>query len=252
MSENKKIEKSDLRKKFAAVKKPLVIVGQSLYDAGCFKELAWLVENLTNLIKPNWNGYCFLPLHASRIGALSIGWSSKTRNKPGKVTWLLGADEIRPDELAPDAFVIYQGHHGDRGAQLADIVLPSSAYTEKEATWMNCEGRMQRSRTAVPPPGEARHDWAIIRALAEVLGANISYEDLNSLQQELDQFGHLDQIPQVSSDSNLLETLRYLSDQILPVHPNTPLKSPISDYYLSDCISRASPTMASCSQQFVR
>jgi len=164
---------------------------------------------------------------------------------------LLGADDVRPEDISSDAFVIYQGHHGDIGAQIADLVLPGCAYSEKDASWMNMEGRIQRGRAAVPGPGEARPDWQIVRALAEVTGIDLGYDDLGSVQGQLRRLlGPCDSLPQDSSHLKILNVLESLSE--VPCDPKAVLKSSIKDYYLTDCISRASPTMSLCSQQFTK
>lgn len=114
-----------------------------------------------------------------------------------EVVWLHHADEIAGDRLGK-AFVIYQGHHGDRGAHRADVILPGAAYTEKNATWVNTEGRVQRGRLAVFPPGEAREDWTIIRALSEVLGKTLPYNTLAQLRDRMiaanEVFGRVDEV----------------------------------------------------------
>jgi NADH dehydrogenase (ubiquinone) Fe-S protein 1 len=152
---------------------------------------------------------------------------------------LLGADEISPADLNPEAFVIYIGHHGDRGAQLADLVLPGCAYTEKNARWMNMEGKIQSSRTAVPPPGNSRPDWQIIRALAEVAGIELGVEGQAQIDLSIKE----------KPSTSILNDLKDLAKKNY-ADARQIMRSPIRDYYLTDCISRASPTMASCSQQF--
>lgn len=227
--------------KLKNAKHPVIIVGQNVYDIGAFGDMHGIVKDLPNLVQPDWNGYSYLPLHASRTGALGLGWTAKAKRVPGKArtTILLGADEINPSDLHPESFVIYLGHHGDRGAQLADLVLPGSSYTEKDASWMNMEGKVQRSRTAVPPPGDARPDWQIIRALAEVAGIDLGVESQSQI----------DLTVKSKSASSILTDLKELSKKN-HADPKQVMRSPIQDYYLTDCISRASPTMAACSQQF--
>ena len=102
---------------------------------------------------------------ASRSAAYDIGFVApkKAASLTPKFIYLLNADEVDPASIPRSAFVVYQGHHGDVGAQLADVVLPAAAYTEKSTTWINTEGRAQLGRTAVPSPGAAREDWKIIR-----------------------------------------------------------------------------------------
>lgn len=128
---------------------------------------------------------------ASTVGALDVGATSTVdeviASKP-KVLFLLGADDngITRDKLPADTIIIYQGHHGDVGATIADIVLPGSAYTEKQATYLNAEGRAQQTLTAVTAPGLAREDWKIIRAISEVVGHPLSYDTLDDLRSHLE------------------------------------------------------------------
>lgn len=126
--------------------------------------------------------------NASQVAALDIGYkagvASIKQSKP-KLLYLLGADDgvvSREDLNASDSFIIYQGHHGDRGAEIADLVLPATAYTEKNATYVNTEGRSQRTELAATPPGQAKEDWQIFRALSEIMGQPLPYDDLTALR----------------------------------------------------------------------
>lgn len=241
------IKKSPFWSRFISAKRPVLIVGQSLYDVGAYAELHDIVKDVPALIQPGvWNGYGHLALQASRTGARALGWgTSGPRGSPAKFIYLLGADELEAGDLPDDAFVLYQGHHGDRGAQLADLVLPSAAYTEKEGSWMNMEGRVQRSRVAVPPPGDARPDWQIIRALAEVAGINLPYDSLQQVQEALSK-----RLESFNDEKSVSESLRSTASGASVGSSETVTQSPLQDYYLTDCISRASPTMAACSRQF--
>jgi NADH-quinone oxidoreductase subunit G len=153
---------------------------------------------------------------------------------------LLGADEIDTTALGA-AFVVYQGHHGDRGAERADVILPGAAYTEKNATYVNTEGRPQRARLAVFPPGEAKEDWRILRALSEAIGHKLPLDSLEQVRARLveiaPQLAAIDQIePAGWADFGRSGDL-----------DGAPFASPISDFYRTDAISRASPVMAECS-----
>lgn len=125
----------------------------------------------------HWNGFNILHHEASRCGALDVGVSTTTKKgfKP-KVVFILGADDIRTSDIPEDAFVIYLGTHGDEGAYFADLILPGVTYTEKTATYVNTEGRVQLSRLAVSPPGLARNDWEVLRALSEECGVPLDYD----------------------------------------------------------------------------
>ena len=156
--------------KFKAAKKPLIIVGSAVNEhsdgAAIFTALSGYVEqNKAKFLTPEWNGFSVLQRVASRPAAYEIGFvpSKKAATTKPKFIYLLNADEVDPKSIPQDAFVVYQGHHGDLGAQLADVCLPGAAYTEKSTVWVNTEGRSQLGRAAVPPPGASREDWKIIR-----------------------------------------------------------------------------------------
>lgn len=166
--------------------------------------------------------------------------------------YLLGADEISESIVPSDCFVVYQGHHGDKGAAFADVILPGAAYTEKTGTFVNTEGRTQATRTAVPPPNGAREDWKIIRALSEVLGKTLPYDDINQLRVRMRQIS-----PTLVSSSSLnpvSEPIANLGLDLLSNYPDNASKEgsaydlAIKDFYLTNSISRSSSTMAKCSQ----
>ena len=161
------------------------------------------------------------------------------------MVYLLGADEIEMKRLGK-AFVIYQGHHGDAGATRADVVLPGAAYTEKDATYVNTEGRVQLGRRAVFPPGDAREDWTILRALSEVLGKKLPYDSLGALRRRLAAanpvFTHIDDAPRSAWG-------KFGEEGPLAA---APFVYPISDFHRTDAVSRASPTMAECADALKR
>jgi NADH-quinone oxidoreductase subunit G len=143
------------------------------------------------------------------------------------------------------AFVIYQGHHGDAGAHRADVILPGAAYTEKNATYVNTEGRVQLGRLASFPPGEAREDWKILRALSDRLGKPLPYDTLGQVRRRLVEanpvFGTLDQ--RVPAPWGAFGQAGEMGAE--------PFVSPVANFYMTDPISRASPTMAECTEVFV-
>jgi NADH-quinone oxidoreductase subunit G len=159
------------------------------------------------------------------------------------VLWLLGADAAEVGSIPASSFVIYQGHHGDRGAARADVILPGAAYTEKDGTYVNTEGRVQLGFLAVKPPGEAREDWRIIRAASAALGHTLPYDSLIALR------GHLaSNYPIFASPGALrrfagTDATAPAGDAVVSVEPFAPL---LPNYYQTDPISRASPTMAAC------
>jgi NADH-quinone oxidoreductase subunit G len=234
--------------------RPLVLVGAGALarpDSAAVAALAAKIAVDVGAVKADWNGFSVLHTAASRVGALDIGFVPG----PGGVTvskmaeadaldavFLLGADEV---EIAPGAFVIYIGTHGDRGAHRADVILPGAAYPEKSAIYVNTEGRVQMAARASFPPGDAREDWAILRALSEVLGRKLPYDSLAQLRQALFQaYPHLARIDQIAAgqpaDIEKLAALGGKPDKAYFI-------SPIEDFYLTNPIARASAIMAECS-----
>merc|ERR1719387_2209589 len=147
----------------------MVVLGMSglrRQDAGAVKAAAAkLASNIPNLLTDSWNGFNVLHTAASRVGALELGFVPSGKASTPEFVYLMGADEC-VDDIPADAFVVYQGHHGDAGAHRADVILPGAAYTEKHGTYVNTEGRVQRAKRAKAPIGDARDDWAILRALS--------------------------------------------------------------------------------------
>ena len=204
----------------------------------------------TGALAEGWNGFSVLHTAASRVGGLDIGFvpgpgginAAAMAGGGVDVLFLLGADEIAVD---PGAFVVYIGTHGDRGAHRADVILPGAAYTEKSGIYVNTEGRVQMAGRAAFPPGEAREDWAILRALSESVGAKLPYDSLARLRATLfAAFPHLQQrdavLPGNPDDIRKLAVADGAMD-------NAPFRSPIADFYLTNPIARASAVMAECS-----
>lgn len=168
-----------------------------------------------------------------------------------KFIYLLNADSFPPTSIPSSAFVVYQGHHGDTGASFADVVLPGSAYTEKSVTYVNTEGRTQLSRAAVGAPGSAREDWKIIRALSEVLGASLPYEEVSTLRDRMWEI-----CPSLVKYDNL-EGSSFGSVAIKALTKSGgaagreggkegAFKKVIEDFYRTDVVSRNSITMGKC------
>jgi NADH-quinone oxidoreductase subunit G len=157
------------------------------------------------------------------------------------VLFLLGVDEV---DIAPGAFVIYIGTHGDRGAMRADVVLPGAAYPEKSAIYVNTEGRVQMATRASFPPGDAREDWAILRALSEVVGKKLPYDSLAALRQDLFKaYPHMQRIGQIApGDAADLQKLAAAGGTA----DKAPLRSSVDDFYFTNPIARASAIMAEC------
>lgn len=245
----------DFGKVLAAAKKPMIIVGQGALarpDGGAILAAAWRLAAQVGALSQDWHGFNVLHTAAGRVGALDLGFVPGPNGKSTDdmlgggvdLLWLLGADGFDPARLPAGTFVVYQGHHGDAGAQRADVILPGAAYTEKSGTYVNTEGRPQRGFMAVYPPGEAREDWTILRALSAVVGKTLPYDTIEALRHRMEQvnpaFGRLGFLPRFGC-----------SDHTGPVGDPTvlsdvPLASSITNYYLTDPISRSSPTMAAC------
>jgi NADH dehydrogenase (ubiquinone) Fe-S protein 1 len=235
-------------KKLQSAKKPMIIVGSGVTDhpdaKAIYETIGTFVEkNASNFHAEDWNGYNVLQRAASRAGAYEIGFttpSPEVANTKPKFIWLLGADEISPSDIPKGAFVVYQGHHGDRGAQLADVILPGAAYTEKSGTYVNTEGRVQMGRAATSLPGAARTDWKIIRAVSEFLKAPLPYDDVAALRDRMVEIS-----PTLAS-YDIVEpvALRQLSKvQLVDQNKGSkvsgePLKKVIENFYFTDVISR--------------
>jgi len=237
-------------------KRPMVIIGQGALarpDGSAVLAAAWTLARDVGALLPDWHGFNMLHTAAARVGALDIRFLPRNGGmdrdgilagcEDGEIglVWLLGADEIPVDRLG-SAFVVYQGHHGDAGARRADVILPGAAYVEKEGTWVNTEGRVQRGFRAVFPPGEAREDWAIIRAASAALGHTLGYDDLAGVQARVAELGagRLD----APLGGGCADPAGPAGD---PRALGTePFVSPVSDFWRTDPIARASPTMAAC------
>lgn len=246
-------------KKLASAKNPLIIVGSGVAQSedadAIFSTVAEFASKNKNFNSESWNGVNLLHREAARVAALDLGFQNlSAESAKAKFVYLLGADEISGADVPKDAFVVYQGHHGDVGASFADVILPGAAYTEKSATYVNTEGRAQTTRAATNAPGAAREDWKIIRALSEYLGATLPYDDLYAVRERLGEiaphFVRHDVIEPVSEavvDIGLKDILNRLQSSKIS---GVPLKNPIDNFYFTDVISRSSPTMAKCVSSF--
>ena len=237
-------------------KKPMLILGQGALarpDGAAVLALAREIAEGRGMIdeKAGWNGFNVLHTAAARVGGMDLGFVpgrggrdvagilAGVKERQIEVVYLLGADEIDMAGLE-GAFMIYQGHNGDAGAHRADVILPGAAYTEKNGTYVSTEGRTQRTRLAVYPPGDAREDWTIIRALSAMLGKTLPYDDVDALRARLlkasDAFLKVDEVTAAKwgafGKAGEIDTALF--------------RSPIDNFYMTDPISRASKTMAEC------
>jgi NADH-quinone oxidoreductase subunit G len=237
---------------FARAERPAVIVGPGALGAGALGAALALVEPL-GLVKPDtgngaWNGFNVLHVSASRMASLILGYA-----QPGgiadleaaepELVLLLGADEMAADRFA-GAFKVYIGHHGDNGARQADLVLPGATYAEKHGTYVNTEGRVQWSERAVFGPGEAREDWAILRAVSELAGNKLPFDSYDQLRGAM-----IKDYPQLGRDG--LVDLKWAPPK-LDAKASGPVRYPIADFFLTNSICRNSPTMHRCSEELVR
>ncbi len=234
----------------AKAKTPMIILGAGALrraDGYAIQALARKVAEKFNMARDGWNGYNMLHTQASRVGALMLGFVEGDEASWQKVDalYLLGADEMPVENIRPDCFVVYQGHHGDAVAARADVILPGAAYTEKSATYVNTEGRVQNGLQAVFPPGDAREDWQIIAKLADTLGHKLPYATLPQVRARLAQ-----------------ENAAFAKvDEIIPAKwtafgkagkcDSKPFGVTVENFYMTDAISRASKTMQACTEAFV-
>ena len=219
-------------------------------DGSAVLATAHKIASDTGMIGDGWNGFNVLQRAASRVGGMmiefaptdaemEIGETVSISGGSPEVVYLLGADELNTDALG-DAFVIYQGHHGDAGAHRADVILPGASYTEKNAIYVNTEGRVQLAERAAFPPGEARDDWTIIRALSGEIGTPLPYDSQvalrSKLQSDFPAFLAIDTV----------ETVEWSAFGTTGELDSAQFESPIKNFYMTDPISRASETMARC------
>jgi len=232
---------------FGKAQRPAMIVGGGVLgkDGGHGDTLA-LVETL-GLVKDSWNGYNVLHMAAARMGGLMLGYATDGGIRAiaaaaPKLLFSLGADEV--DYAAfENSFTVYIGHHGDKGAHAADVILPGASYAEKPGTYVNLEGRVQRGDKAVFAPGDAREDWTILRALSDVLGKTLPFDSFDALRAAM-----VAAVPALG-----IEGIADYGWSVpsLPTGASGEFGYPIKDFYLTNAICRASPTMQRCSAELI-
>uniref|UniRef100_A0A7N1A852 NADH dehydrogenase subunit 11 n=1 Tax=Kalanchoe fedtschenkoi TaxID=63787 RepID=A0A7N1A852_KALFE len=231
-------------------KNPAIIVGAGLFErqdkTAIFSTVEKIAE-ISNAVRPDWNGLNLLLLNAAQAAALDLGLVPESDNKieSAKLVYLMGADDVNLDKVPKDAFVVYQGHHGDRGVYRANVILPASAFSEKEGTYENTEGCPQVTVPAVPTVGDARDDWKILRALSEVAGVTLPYDSLEGIRSRIKTVApnllHVDERePPVFSPVSLRPQS---NEQMSP----SPFGTAVENFYMTDAITRASKIMAQCS-----
>lgn len=228
--------------------RPAIIVGGGALRYEGVHGAALAFAKKYKLIREGWNGFNVLHFAAARMGGLMLGYAydggiKALAVKKPKLAFFLGADEV-DYALFKNSFKVYVGHHGDTGAHNADVILPGAAYTEKSGTYVNLEGRVQRAERAVFPPGDAREDWSIFRALSDVLGKKLPFDSLDELRAAMAKA-----VPALGQEGRADYGW---SEPKLPATPKGKIENyPIKDFYLTNSICRASPTMQRCSSELV-
>nr|XP_057906647.1 NADH-ubiquinone oxidoreductase 75 kDa subunit, mitochondrial [Doryrhamphus excisus] len=244
----------------AAAQRPVVVVGSSALQrkdgAAILSAVSTIAQNArtSSGVEEGWKVLNVLHRVASQVAALDLGYKAGVdaiRTNPPKVLFLLGADSgcITRADLPKDSLIIYQGHHGDVGATMADIILPGAAYIEKNATYVNTEGRSQHTRVAVTAPGMAREDWKVIRAVSELVGATLPYESLDEVRSRLAEVSpnlvRYDYVEEANYFKQANELAKGVKQELIAA-PLIPPQLSVKDFYMTDAISRASQTMAKC------
>lgn len=230
-------------------KNPVIIVGAGLFEREDKDAIFSVVETIVNnakVVRPDWNGFNVLLLSAGQAAALDLGLVPESVNsiETAKFVYLMGADDVNLEKIPNDAFVVYQGHHGDRSVYRANVILPASAFSEKEGTYENTEGCSQQTLPAVPTVGDARDDWKIIRALSEVAGTTLPYDSLAAIRSRIRTVApnllHTDE----REPATFSPFLKPKSGQKLSLDP---FGTAVENFYMTDSITRASKIMAQCS-----
>jgi NADH-quinone oxidoreductase subunit G len=229
-----------------AAERPAVIVGGGALKIEGVHGAALALAAKYNVVRDGWNGFNVLHFSAARMGGLMLGYAQPDGAAAlvgTKLVFALGADEVDWSAFG-SSFKVYIGHHGDAGAHAADVILPGASYVEKAGTYVNLEGRVQKAERAVFAPGDAREDWAILRALSDVLGARLPFDSFEGLRTAM-----ASEVPALGVEG--------LADYgwSVPKLPSKPTGEfagyPIKDFYLTNAICRASPTMQQCSSEIL-
>ena len=228
--------------------RPMLIFGGGALAVPGVHGAALALAKSVNAVKDGWNGFNVVHFSAARMGALMLGYSQPggikdiVAKKP-KLTFFLGADEVDFSTFA-DSFKVYVGHHGDKGAHAADVILPAAAWTEKDFTTVNTEGRVQRSEKAVFAPGDAREDWSIFRALADALGVSVGFDSFDQCRAAM-----IAAVPELGVEG--LVDYGWSPPKLDAKPEAREMGLPIKDFYLTNAICRASPTMQRCSDEIL-
>jgi len=251
-------DKHPFSKTWKAAKKPMLIIGESTLgrrDNLTIMHTAQQLCKQVNAHNKDWNGYNILHAHASSVGSLDVGFVpgkdglstaailNASQKNNIKVILLHGVDCFDRNNFGEETFIIYIGHHGDRGAHAADVILPSTAYNEKTALYVNTEGRVQQANQATPALGFAKTDWKIVKLLADTLGITLPYNNREDILKKLckinSAFKHIGALTKNTPQDIVLSIPETLS--------NKPFEPLIKNFYMTDVISKNSAVMAECS-----
>ncbi len=248
-------KEGEFAKKLLSAKRPLIIIGESALELNSGKYIFEELKNflkINNFINNDWNALNFLPQNASTVGLIDLkiipkedeeknSFFEKLHNKKFKLLYLLGSDnlEIKKDK----EFIVYQGSHGDRGAEIADVILPSAAFTEQNGLYENLEGRVQECKKASYPIGEAIEDWKIFNLLLKKIDKNENLLNFEKLRKEvldlIPNFTKINELPILKINDQKNSPSNFFSEEVI-------IKE--LDYYFTNSISRASKTMSECRQ----
>ncbi|MEP6869707.1 MAG: molybdopterin-dependent oxidoreductase, partial [Novosphingobium sp.] len=238
---------SEVADVLSAAERPALILGGAGLGKGALGACLALADKF-NMVKDGWNGFNVLHMAASRMGGLMLGYAQEggiadlSSAKP-KLLLSLGADEVDYAKFS-DSIVVYIGHHGDKGAHAADVILPAAAYTEKAGTFVNTEGRVQFADKAVFAPGDAREDWTILRAMADALGVSVGFDTFEALRAAMVAAVPALGVEGLAAYGALPKAKKAKAEGVLAGYP-------IKDFYLTNPIARASETMQRCSAELL-
>ena len=243
----------EISKKIKDAKKPMIILGESLLNLDSSKYLFNIIKQFLNKndkLNDDWDALNILSCDASTVGNIDIGLINENknlinelRNNKFEIIFLVGQDNLKFDKK--NEFIIYQGSHGDKGAEIADIILPGSAYTEQDGYFTNIEGKIQKAQKASYPPGDAKEDWHIINELAEFMNNRKLFNDKDELESSMFNYLNLQKEKQESSK----QRVNLISDSDFK---NENLEVIVKDYYFSNVIARSSKTMVECNNSKIK
>jgi NADH-quinone oxidoreductase subunit G len=237
----------EISKKIISADKPMIVIGESLLNLGSSKYFFNSIKNFltqNQKISEEWNSFNILSCDASTVGSYDLGIINESNNlledlhnHKFDIVYLMGQDNLNFNKK--DEFIIYQGSHGDKGAEIADIILPGSAYTEQDGYFTNLEGKIQKAYKASYPPGDAKEDWQIINELAELMNNRKLFNDKEELESSMLNYLNLQKEKQINEEdkSNQIEDNEF-KDEVLKVN--------VKDYYFSNVVARSSKTMIEC------